>query len=128
MITLVSSGAVKSIITIRLSPESLENCLAEKDLGVLVDSWLNMSQQCAQVAKKTSGIVIWFRNSVASRTNQGSDCSPVVSTDEGIKCTLSRFADDTKLSGAVDTLEEQDVSQRDLDKLKKGGAWESHEI
>ncbi|GAB0177119.1 cAMP-dependent protein kinase inhibitor alpha [Grus japonensis] len=39
--------------------------------------------------------------------------------DSRIECTLSKFADDTKLRGGVNTLEERDAIQRDLDRIER---------
>ncbi|GAB0193216.1 mitochondrial enolase superfamily member 1 [Grus japonensis] len=39
--------------------------------------------------------------------------------DNGIECTLSKCADNTKLCGVVNTLEGRDVIQRDLNRLER---------
>jgi len=48
----------------------LENIFAEKNLGVLVDIKMNMSQQCALAAKKANGNLGCIRQSIASRSRE----------------------------------------------------------
>jgi len=53
----------------RLGADQLDRSSAERDLGVLVDNSLAMSQQCALVAK-TSDILGCIKQSVASRPRE----------------------------------------------------------
>ncbi|KAJ7424297.1 hypothetical protein BTVI_07103 [Pitangus sulphuratus] len=43
----------------------------------------------------------------------------------GIPCILSKFADDTKLFGIVNTLDSRDAIQRDLNTLERSGYLQS---
>lgn len=76
----------------------------------------------------TQSCVQWL---IAHMGTSDKFCSPGVTTgadtlqhlfddmNSGSKCTLSRFADKTKLCGAVAILEGRDTVQRNLDRLER---------